>query len=93
MTLGNISTAKMTKRKTPEEQLIELEERQAQINARIQKKKAEVRKTERKKETRRKIIAGALALEHAAINPEFGAELKKLISRHAREDDKALFDL
>lgn len=81
-------------RKSPEEKLAELDEKKRQIEAQIQKYRARERVEERKKDTRRKIIAGALALEHASTNPEFRAALHRLIREHVtREGDKALFDL
>lgn len=81
-------------RKSPDDKLAELELKKEQIEARIQRTKARVRVEERKRDTRRKIIAGALALEHAATNPAFGEELQKLIRQHVtREGDRALFDL
>ena len=83
----------MTKR-PPEEQLADLEQKEAQIKARIQKKRAEVRNKTRRQDTRRKIIAGALALEHAEQDPEFGAALKRLLKQHVkRPEDRKLFDL
>ncbi len=84
----------MTKRKTPDQQLAELEKKQAQLNARIQKKKAQVRGKQRKIDTRRKIIAGALALEHMAHDKEFGGTMKRLLLEHVtRPQDRELFDL
>lgn len=84
----------MTKRKTPEEQLAELQQKEAQLKARIQKKKAEVSARNRKQDTRRKIIAGALALEHAEQDPAFGATLKRLLNTSVkRTEDRKLFDL
>lgn len=84
----------MNTRKPPEEQLAELEKKEAQIKARIAKKKAQIRTQSRKQDTRRKIIAGALALEHAAIDPQFGTVLNRLLNDHVnREEDRKLFDL
>ncbi len=84
----------MTKRKTPEQQLEELTLKQDQLNARIQKKKAQVRGANRRKDTRRKIIAGALALEHAEKDKTFGTALKRLLNEHVkRPEDRKLFDL
>lgn len=83
----------MTKR-PPEEQLAELERKEAQLKARIQKKRAEVAGKQRKQDTRRKIIAGALALEHAEQDKEFGAAFKQLLKKHVtRPADRELFDL
>lgn len=84
----------MPKRKTDEELLAELEAKKSQLDARIQKKRAAVRTRQRKLDTRRKIIAGALALEHASIDQAFGTALKRLIDQHVtRPDDRKLFDL
>ena len=84
----------MANRKTPEQQLAELETQKKQLSARIQKTKAKVRTVERKQDTRRKIIAGALALEHAEIDPAFGEQLRRLINRHVdRAQDRELFNL
>ena len=84
----------MTKRKTPEQQLEELTQKEAQLKARIQKKKAQVRGAERKKDTRRKIIAGALALEHMAHDNQFNATMQRLIKEHVtRPEDRKLFDV
>lgn len=81
-------------RKTPDERIAELEEKRSQIEAQIQKHKSRLRIEERKKDTRRKIIAGALALEHASIDPVFRAAMHKLIDEQVtREADRALFDL
>lgn len=86
----------MTIRKSPQEKLAELQAKEAQLKARIQKEKAKLASDERKRDTRRKIIAGALALEHAEQNPdsEFAAVFRKLLNRHVeRDQDRELFDL
>ena len=84
----------MAPRKTPEQQLAELQQKEAQLKARIQKKKAEVTAQNRRQDTRRKIIAGALALEHAHHDKEFGAKLYGLLDIHVKRSvDRKLFDL
>jgi hypothetical protein len=81
-------------RKTPEEALQDLEKKEAQLKARISKQRAKVRSADRKRDTRRKIIAGALALEHADKDPKFGEALKRLLEQHVtRPQDRQLFDL
>lgn len=81
-------------RKSPDEKIAELEEQRRQIEAQIQRHKARARVEQRKQDTRRKIIAGALALEHASVSPAFRDELQKLIREHVTRDaDRALFDL
>lgn len=48
---------------------------------------------QRKNDTRRKIIAGALALEHAQHDPDFAATLAGLLNEHVtKPQDRALFD-
>lgn len=84
----------MPKRKTPEEKLDELEKKKSQIDARIQKTRAQVRGQERKKDTRRKIIAGALALEHMAHDPHFRETMGRLLQENVtRAEDRKLFDI
>lgn len=84
----------MANRRSPEQQLADLQKKEAQLKARIQKKQAEVRGKQRKQDTRRKIIAGALALEHAEQDQQFGKVLKKLLREHVtRAEDRKLFDL
>lgn len=82
------------RRKTPEEKIAELEQQEKTIKARLQREKAKLRQAERKADTRRKIIAGAIALEHAEVNPAFGAELWKVIEKSVtREQDRKLLGL
>ena len=69
-------------------------QRKGQIEAQLRDLNARERSRERKMDTRRKVIAGALALEHAGIDPAFHAELFKLLNRYvARTPDRALFGL
>lgn len=78
----------------PEEKLQRLEVERAQIQARIEKARAQLKTEERKRDTRRKIIAGALALEHAKTDPAFRKELDSLLDRYVTKDeDRRLFDL
>lgn len=95
----------MPARKSPKEKLAELQEQEdairRQLQARLNRVRGEIKSTrqkltkeERRRDARRKIIAGALALEHAEINAEFGAELWRLLSRQVtRPDDRALLGL
>jgi hypothetical protein len=69
-------------------------EKRAKIEAQIKAIEARDNQRKRKEDTRRKIIAGALALEHADIDPAFGAMLAKLLNRYVtRPQDRRLFDL
>lgn len=91
---NNNVTTKRKKPLTPAEKLEKLEAQQAQIQARIKNEKAKLSKEKRKQDTRRKIIVGALAIEHAELQPqsEFAAELNRLITRHVKESDRHLFE-
>ena len=67
-----------------------------QLDAKIRDAKARETSKERKKDTRRKVIAGALALNHLEKNPtsEFGKKLVALIEEYTLDDrSRALFDL
>jgi len=73
-----------------------LEEQRAQIDAQLQDARAREREKKRKEDTRRKIISGALALEHAERNPDsdFTQIMLRLIQDGVKTDrDRALFDL
>lgn len=64
--------------------------------ARIQKIKAREREQNRKRETRRKIIAGALALNHYQKNPndEFSRKLSALLDEYViKPYERKLFGL
>lgn len=83
----------MSTRKTPEQKLAELEKKLNQTKAQIQKQKSRVKSEERRKATRRKIIAGALALEHMAHDNQFSDTLQQLLDQHVkRPEDRALFE-
>ena len=63
--------------------LEKLEAQRRQLDARIKKAKRAESQQARKDDTRRKIIAGALALEHAEKNPD--SELAKTMRRLLNE--------
>lgn len=82
----------MPKHKTSQERIAELQEQERQIKARLQREKSRLRQSERKQDTRRKIIAGALALEHK--DAEFQAQLNRLLDEYVtRPQDRTLFGL
>jgi len=83
----------MAQRKTPEQQLAELKSKEAQLKARVQKKAAQIAKQKRKDDTRRKIVAGALALEHMDHDPAFAKAMMRLLVRHVKPADRHLFQL
>ena len=89
-----------TKRKTLEEKRKEIkaanDKKLAQIDNQIKAIKARERNQERKNDTRRKIIAGALVLEHTAKNPQsdFAKKIHSLINEYTIDDkSRRLFDL
>ena len=63
--------------------------KKAQLQAKIRDAKAQIAIAERKKDTRRKIIAGALALEHMQIDVNHAATMRRLIEKHVKDEDKA----
>ena len=81
-------------RANPQERRRKLEEKQARIKAELQRLNARERQAERKRETRRKILAGAMVLDRV----ERGAVAEKLFLDDMdrfleRDKDRALFDL
>lgn len=71
-----------------------LEEQRARINAAIQRVKARERQAVRKRDTRRKILAGAMVLDRVARGdlPEklFLGDMDRFLER---DQDRALFEL
>ncbi len=67
--------------------------KQEQIAAQLKQIDARQKDTERKADTRRKVIAGALALEHLRQHPdsEFGRVLFRLLNEHVEERARPLF--
>lgn len=73
-----------------------LREKKAQLDAKIKGIEARERQQTRKHDTRRKIIAGALALHHMEKNPEdsFSKKLSRLLDEYVtRPHERKLFGL
>lgn len=71
-----------------------LRQKQAEIQAQLQAAEARAKEQARKDETRRKVIAGALALEHAEKNgnSDFARILRGLLNEYViRPIDRRLF--
>ena len=74
-------------------------EKRTKLDEQIRASRARIRSEEskkrRKEDARRKIIAGALALEHASMYPdsEFALILLGLLREHVHERDRHLFAL
>ena len=81
-------------RKISPEQLATLEQRLAKVQRDIRFAKAQEKKQARAEDARRKIIAGALALEHLEKNPdsEFGKTLFRLLDEYTRPHERPLFE-
>ena len=81
-------------RAKPEDRIRNLEEQRARINAEIQRVRGRESQEERKRETRRKILAGAMVLDRVArkdlSEKLFKADMDRFLER---DQDRALFDL
>ena len=80
-------------RKTPQEQREELLKKKQQLENRIKALEARQNLQERKDDTCRKILAGAIVLHHAKLNPDFKKWLSSELDRAlAKPHDRALFE-
>ena len=81
-------------RAKPEDRMRKLEEQRARINAEIQRVRSRESQEERKRETRRKILAGAMVLDRVArkdlSEKLFKADMDRFLERN---QDRALFGL
>ena len=81
-------------RAKPADRLRKLEEQRARINAEIQRVRSRESLEERKRETRRKILAGAMVLDRVArkdlSEKLFKADMDRFLER---DQDRALFGL
>lgn len=80
-------------RKTDEERLAALIARRNRADAEIRRIKTKNEKLARAQDARRKIVAGALALEHTVKNPgsEFARIMLGLLDEYARPHERFLF--
>jgi hypothetical protein len=81
-------------RKSTADRLKTLRDKREQLDAQLKALEARNKQAERKADTRRKVIAGALALEHYEKNPdsEFHRVLFRLLDEYVlRPHDRALF--
>ncbi len=68
-------------RKSLDEQLAELTRRQQQLEARRLSLLAVKKQSDRKQDTRRKIVVGAAALAHAELDPDFADHLREVLDQ------------
>lgn len=79
---------------TREEKLKKLEERQSQLKAQIRKLRAKEENEDRKRDTRRKIVLGAVLLEMVKSGEWSEEKLNNLLERKlTRPRDRELFGL
>ena len=79
---------------TRDEKLKKLEERQNQLKAQIQKLRAKESTEERKRDTRRKVVLGAVFLEMVKSGEWPDEKMRNLLDRKlTRARDRELFDL
>ena len=80
-------------RRVEPEHLQTLEQRLAKVQRDLRLARATQKDQARRDDARRKIIAGALALEHFAKNPDsdFGKTMFRLLDEYTRPDERYLF--
>ena len=80
-------------RQSDADRLAALVARRNRTDAAIRRIKTKSEKTARAEDARRKIVAGALALEHTTRNPgsEFARVLVRLLDEYARPHERFLF--
>lgn len=79
--------------KSKKTMLERLKEQREKINARIQAAESRAKNSERKTDTRKKILVGSYYLDQAKENNQLG-EIKKLMDKYlTRPSDRKLFDL
>lgn len=79
-------------RLTPEQQIIRAAQKKAKAEETIRRAQKDLRETERKKDTRRKVILGAALLDSAHRNDAAARFLASVVGRLERPADRAVFD-
>lgn len=79
-------------RLTPEERITRAAQQKAKAEETIRRAQKALRDTERKKDTRRKIILGAALLDAAERNENVARFLVSIVDRLERPADQAVFD-
>ena len=77
----------------PTERRAQLLEQKAKLDAQLRTLDAKAKQIARKEDTRRKVIAGALALEHMEQHPHdpFAIKLRELLTRYVEPHARHLF--
>ncbi len=79
--------------KSSKHSLEKLKQQRDKLNARIQQKEARLKASERKTDTRKKILVGSYYLDHAIKENKFDEIIKIMDKYLKRNSDRALFDL
>ena len=79
-------------RLTPEEQIVRAAQQKAKAEETIRRAQKALRDTERKKDTRRKVILGAALFDAAERNESVARFLASIVSRLERPADRTVFD-
>jgi hypothetical protein len=79
--------------KVDADKLALLQQRLEKAQRDLRRARTQEKEQTRRDDARRKIIAGALALEHFEKNPDsdFGKTMFRLLDEYARPEDRALF--
>jgi hypothetical protein len=76
------------------DRLLTLQQRRARLELQIARESTRVRTTANKRDTRRKILIGAVVISHGRENPAWWHEIEALLDRDLhRPFDRALFGL
>lgn len=77
----------------PTERRAQLLEQKAKLDAQLRTLDAKAKQIARKEDTRRKVIAGALALEHMEQHPHdpFALKLRELLTQYVEPHARRLF--
>lgn len=73
------------------DRLKKLEQQREALNQKIRRERARQAEQERKKDTRRKIVVGAVVLGYAERHPDFQEQLETMLQNSVSDRDKYLF--
>ena len=91
---GKEAAAKLTAEQKLRRKLEKEQQKQAAAARQAQRIGAQLTKLARNTDTRRKVLAGAFALDEAGFNAEWGEDFMRRFDRFLiRDDDRALFGL
>jgi len=80
------------RRSAVEKKAVELQHARDALDAQLRDLKAVQRTFQRKDDARRKIVAGALALEHLRRNPQDQVPLRQLLADYVKGSNRRLFE-